>query len=55
MTPIAAYYIFTANEHERDAVAATGLDPRAGRPSLADRLRALVAALRPQRGLASAA
>lgn len=51
MTPIAAYYIFTANEHERAATAAHGLSRRT-RASLSARLRALAAALRPNGSLA---
>ncbi len=54
MTPIAAYIIYTANEHERDARAAHGPVHRS-RPSLAERLRAILAGARPQRPLAGAA
>ena len=46
MTPIAAYYLFTAVENERAAAAAHGIDTRAGRPSLLDRVRTLALALR---------
>jgi hypothetical protein len=44
MTPIAAYFLFTAAEQERAAAAAHGI--AGGRPSLLGRLRALVAFLR---------
>jgi hypothetical protein len=47
MSPIAAYYIFTASEYERAAAAAHGLPPRR-RPSLLERVRSLAAALRLQ-------
>ena len=45
MTPIAAYFIFTASERERATVAARGLPLR--HPSLLDRVRTVAAALRP--------
>lgn len=48
MTPIAAYYIFIAGEHERAAAATHGIDLRARRPSLLDRLRGLALAFRDQ-------
>jgi hypothetical protein len=47
MSPIAAYYIFTASERERAATAAHGLRPRR-RPSLLNRVRSLAAGVRPQ-------
>jgi hypothetical protein len=52
MTPIAAYYLFTAVENERAAAAIHGIDGRARRPSLLDRLRGLAFALRGQPRLA---
>ena len=55
MTPIAAYYIFTANEHERAAAATHGLPARRRRPSLLDRVRAIASAIRPQASLARSA
>jgi hypothetical protein len=48
MTPIAAYYLFTALENQRAAAAAHGIDIRRRRPSLLDRVRALALALRGQ-------
>jgi hypothetical protein len=54
MTPIAAFVIYTANEHERDVRAAHG-PVRRPRPSLAERLRSILAATRPQRPLPGAA
>jgi hypothetical protein len=50
MTPIAAYFLFTAAENERAAAAVHGIEPN--RPSLLVRLRALVAALRAEPALA---
>jgi hypothetical protein len=47
MSPIAAYYIFTASERERAATAAHGLRPRR-RPSLLNRVRSLATGVRPQ-------
>jgi hypothetical protein len=47
MTPLAAYYIFTATEYERAAAAAHGI-PLRRRPSLLERVRSVAAALRPQ-------
>jgi hypothetical protein len=47
MSPIAAYYIFTASEHERAAAAAHGI-PLRRRPSLLERIRTVAAAVRPQ-------
>jgi hypothetical protein len=55
MTPIAAYYIFNANEHERDAAAARGYDVGPRRPSLVERVGAALTALRPARRVASGA
>jgi len=46
MTPIAAYFVFTASERERATAAAHGVPLR--RPSLLDRVRTLAAAIRPQ-------
>jgi hypothetical protein len=48
MTPIAAYFIFTASERERATQATHGLPPRR-RPSLLDRVRTVAATIRPQR------
>jgi hypothetical protein len=48
MTPIAAYYIFTAAEHERAAASAHQQLVRRHRPSLLDRVRTLAALIRPQ-------
>jgi hypothetical protein len=47
MTPIAAYYVFTASEHERAAAAEHGI-PLRRRRSLLERVRGLAAAVRPQ-------
>ncbi len=52
MTPIAAYYLFTAVENERAAAAAHGIDTRAGRPTLLERIRTLLIALRQRPSLA---
>ena len=46
MTPIAAYFIFTASERERAAAAAHGVPLR--RPSLLDRVRTVAAGIWPQ-------
>ena len=54
MSPIAAYYIFTASEHERAAAAAHGI-PLRRRPSLLERVRSLAAAVRPQGSAARSA
>ena len=54
MTPIAAYFIFTASEHERATEATHGL-PARRRPSLLERVRSLAAALRPQGSAARSA
>ena len=54
MSPIAAYYIFTASDHERAATAAHGI-PLRRRPSLVERVRSVAAALRPQASDARAA
>ncbi len=43
MTPVAAYYIYVASEHERAAQAL-----REARPSLLDRIRALFSGHRPK-------
>jgi len=53
MTPLAAYYLFTAAENERAAEATRGIDNR--RPSLLDRLLGLAFARRGQSRLARAA
>jgi hypothetical protein len=55
MTPIAAYYLYTAAENERAAAAAHGIDAHARRPSLMDRLRGLALALRGQSRIARTA
>jgi hypothetical protein len=47
MNPIAAYYLFTAAEHERLAMAAHGI-PLRRRPSLLERIRSVAVAVRPQ-------
>jgi len=47
MSPIAAYYVFTASEHARAAAAAHAIPPPR-RPSLLERLRTAAAALRLQ-------
>jgi len=54
MSPIAAYYVFSASEHERAAAAAHGIPPRR-RPSLLDRVRTVAAAVLPQRSPARSA
>ena len=46
MTPIAAYYLFTASEHERIAAASHGYVE--ARPTLMDRIRELLTGLRSQ-------
>ena len=53
MTPIAAYVLFTASEHERAAAAAHGSLDR--RTSLLDRARVLLAVLRAQPSFARSA
>jgi hypothetical protein len=55
MTPIAAYYLFTASENQRAAAAAHGIDIRPRRPSLLDRVRALAFAVRGQPSFARSA
>ena len=55
MTPLAAYYLFTAAENERAAEATRGIDNQARRPSLLDRLLGLAFARRGQSRLARAA
>ena len=54
MSPIAAYYIFTASEHGRAAALAAGI-PFRRRPSLLERVRTVAAALRPQGSAARSA
>ena len=54
MSPIAAYYIFTASEHERTAAAAHAT-PLRRRPTLLARVRTAAAALRPQGSAARSA
>jgi hypothetical protein len=51
MTPIAAYFIFTADEQQRAVAAAHEISPRRARPSLFDRVRAVAAAMRPRPSL----
>ena len=46
MTPIAAYYLFTAVETARAAAASHGIDIHSRRSPLLDRLRGLALALR---------
>jgi hypothetical protein len=46
MTPLAAYYLYIAAENERAAKATHGIDIRARRPSLVDRLLGLAFARR---------
>ena len=53
MTPIAAYYIFMATEHER--AAATHDVPPRRRLSPLERVRSLAAAVRPQGSAARSA
>jgi hypothetical protein len=48
MSPIAAYYIYTANENARAAERVHAIDARPRGPSLLDRVRALTGALRPR-------
>ena len=55
MTPIAAYYLFTALGNERAAAARHGIDMRPRRSLLPDRLRGLALALRVQPRLAGSA
>jgi hypothetical protein len=51
MTPIAAYFIFTADEQQRAAAAAHEISARRARPSLFDRVRAVASSLRPRPSL----
>jgi hypothetical protein len=51
MTPIAAYYIFIANENERASSAAHPLPVRRQHPSLLDRIRSFATGLRAQPSL----
>ena len=53
MTPIAAYYLFTATEHERAVAAAHG--PLDRRPPILARVRALLAGLRAEPAFARSA
>ena len=55
MTPIAAYYLFTAVENERAAAASHGIDIRPRRSPLLQRLRGLALARRVQPRLARSA
>ena len=55
MTPIAAYYIFVANENERAATGGRRTELRRHRPSLLDRARAIAAGVRQDRSLARSA
>ncbi len=55
MTPLAMYYLFILVENERAAAAAHGIEIRARRPSLLDRLRGLAPARRAQPRLARSA
>ena len=52
MTPIAAYYVFVAQEHERE-LALKRQPAHAPRPSLIDRARRLAADIRPTPQLAN--
>ena len=54
MTPIAAYYVFVAQERERE-LALKRQPARAPRPSLIDRARRVAAGLRPTPRLANPA
>ncbi|HKB28283.1 MAG TPA: hypothetical protein VKC59_04600 [Candidatus Limnocylindrales bacterium] len=54
MTPLAAYYVFVAQEHERE-LAWKRQPVRTPRPSLIDRARRLTAGLRPAPRLANPA
>jgi len=54
MTPIAAYYVFVAQEHERE-LALKRQPSRASRPPLIDRARRVAAGLRPTPRLANPA
>ena len=55
MTPLAAYYLFVAVENERAAQSTHGIDIRARRPLLLDRLLGLAFVRRGQSRLARAA
>ena len=58
MTPVAAYYLFLAEENERAAKAnrfRPARQPRQSRPSLFDRLRAVASALRTKPSVARSA
>lgn len=58
MTPVAAYYLYLAEEHERAAKAnrrRPSRQPRPSRPALFDRLRAVASPLRTKPSVARGA